>query len=235
MSENKTATTTPTQDKVTIGNYIALLFACVFFSGLCASTQWWGIFDFTTLNGAFGKLVANVSQNADGIHTTFANLRGKGGSGAIDGFCFALTLIPTVMFALAMITVFDHYGALKAARQILTPVLRPILGIPGGAGLALIASLQSTDGGAALTRQLKDEKVLTDDEIHIFCAFQLAADAPITNFFSSGAVLFTLVAADGKIAVPASLGLCLGVIFAGKILSANLMRLILKRSRAKAA
>lgn len=32
MSENKTATTTPTQDKVTIGNYIALLFACVFFS-----------------------------------------------------------------------------------------------------------------------------------------------------------------------------------------------------------
>jgi hypothetical protein len=30
-----------------------------------------------------------------------ANFRGKGGSGAIDGFMFALTLVPTVMFALA--------------------------------------------------------------------------------------------------------------------------------------
>ena len=59
-------------------------------------------------------------QNADGIHTAMANFRGKGGSGAIDGFMFALTLVPTVMFALAMITVFDHYGALKAARQMLT-------------------------------------------------------------------------------------------------------------------
>jgi len=33
-----------------------------------------------------------------------------------------LTLVPTVMCALAMITVFDHYGALKAARQMLTPI-----------------------------------------------------------------------------------------------------------------
>ena len=47
-----------------------------------------------------------------------ANFRGKGGSGAIDGFMFALSLVPTVMFALAMITVFEHYGALKAARAL---------------------------------------------------------------------------------------------------------------------
>ena len=134
------------EKKVTIGNYISLIMACVFFSGVCATNQWWGIFDFTTINGSFGKVVTAVSQNADGIHTTMANFRGKGGSGAIDGFMFALTLVPTVMFALAMITVFDHYGALKAARQMLTPILRPLIGVPGGAGLALIASLQSTDG-----------------------------------------------------------------------------------------
>ncbi len=54
-----------------------------------------------------------------------------------------------------MITIFDHFGALKACRQLLTPILRPLIGVPGSAGLALIASLQSTDGGAALTRQLK--------------------------------------------------------------------------------
>lgn len=156
------------EKKVTIGNYISLIMACVFFSGVCATNQWWGIFDFTTINGSFGKVVTAVSQNADGIHTTMANFRGKGGSGAIDGFMFALTLVPTVMFALAMITVFDHYGALKAARQMLTPILRPLIGVPGGAGLALIASLQSTDGGAALTRQLKDDNILTAKELNNF-------------------------------------------------------------------
>ncbi|WP_300918718.1 nucleoside recognition domain-containing protein, partial [Turicimonas muris] len=162
-------------EKVTIGNYISLAIAIVFFSGVCASTHWWGIFDFTTLNGGFGKLVSGVSQNADGIHTAMANFRGKGGSGAIDGFMFALTLVPTVMFALAMITIFDHFGALKACRQLLTPILRPLIGVPGSAGLALIASLQSTDGGAALTRQLKDDNVLTDREINNFAAFQMTA------------------------------------------------------------
>ncbi len=204
-------------EKVTIGNYISLAIAIVFFSGVCASTHWWGIFDFTTLNGGFGKLVSGVSQNADG------NFRGKGGSGAIDGFMFALTLVPTVMFALAMITIFDHFGALKACRQLLTPILRPLIGVPGSAGLALIASLQSTDGGAALTRTYR--------EINNFAAFQMTADACITNFFSSGAVLFTLLAADGKPAVPVSLGVCLGVLLVGKVCGANLMRLIQLRSK----
>ncbi len=213
------------EKKVTIGNYISLIMACVFFSGVCATNQWWGIFDFTTINGSFGKVVTAVSQNADGIHTTMANFRGKGGSGAIDGFMFALTLVPTVMFALAMITVFDHYGALKAARQMLTPILRPLIGVPGGAGLALIASLQSTDGGAALTRQLKDDNILTAKELNNFATFQMTADA-LTNFLSSGAVLFTLLAADGKPAVPVSIGACLGILFLGKILAANIMRVI---------
>lgn len=189
------------EKKVTIGNYIFLIMACVFFSGVCATNQWWGIFDFTTINGSFGKVVTAVSQNADGIHTTMANFRGKGGSGAIDGFMFALTLVPTVMFALAMITVFDHYGA-------------------------LIASLQSTDGGAALTRQLKDDNILTAKELNNFATFQMTADALITNFLSSGAVLFTLLAADGKPAVPVSIGACLGILFLGKILAANIMRVI---------
>lgn len=44
------------EKKVTIGNYISLIMACVFFSGVCATNQWWGIFDFTTINGSFGRL-----------------------------------------------------------------------------------------------------------------------------------------------------------------------------------
>ncbi len=230
----KPETTGAKDERVTIGAYISLILACVFFSGLCATNQWWGIFDFTTINGSFGKLVSGVSQNADGVTAAFSNFRGKGGSGAIDGFMFALTLIPTVMFALAMITVFDHFGALKAARKLLTPILRPLLGIPGGAGLALIASLQSTDGGAALTRQLKDEGSLTHKETNIFATFQMTADACITNFFSSGAVLFTLVAADGKPAVTVGIGTCMLVLLCGKVLAANIMRIFELRGDKKA-
>lgn len=231
------STPTPMADneKVGIGAYISLAFAIVFFSGLCASKQWWGVFDFTTLNGGFGQLLSSVSLDGETIKMATASFRGKGGSGAIDGFMFAITLVPTVMFALAMITVFEYYGALRAARKILTPVLRPILGLPGGATLALIASLQSTDGGAALTRQLKDSGELTPSEVKIFSAFQMTADAAITNFFSSGAVIFTLIAADGKVAVPVSLGLCLGVILLGKLFAGNVMRLLVLRDNRKNA
>ena len=96
-------------------------------------------------------------NDAGTLQTVLGNFRGKGGSGAIDGFCFALTLIPTIMFSIGMVTVCEHYGALDAARKLLTPILRGLLGIPGSACLALIASLQSSDGGAAMTRQLKDD------------------------------------------------------------------------------
>lgn len=61
--------TTPvqTERKVTIGSYIALAFAVVFFSGLLQSNQWYGVFDFTTLNGAFGKVAYGVNETADGV------------------------------------------------------------------------------------------------------------------------------------------------------------------------
>lgn len=62
-------------DKVTIGAYISLALACVFFSGVCATNQWWGIFDFTTINGSFGKLVSGVTQNGDALNVATANFR----------------------------------------------------------------------------------------------------------------------------------------------------------------
>lgn len=218
-----------------IGAYISLACAIIFFSGICASKQWWGIFDFTTMNGSFGTLVATATEKADVLTTTMANFRGKGGSGAIDGFMFAIGLIPSVMFALAMVTVFEYYGALEAARNLLTPVLRPLIGVPGSATLALIASLQSTDSGAALTRQLRDAGDLDDVETLNFAAFQLTADATITNFMGSGAVLFTLTAPGSSApAVPTTLGVCLGVMLVGKLFAANVMRLLQIRKARKA-
>ncbi|MCL9774089.1 nucleoside recognition domain-containing protein [Vibrio methylphosphonaticus] len=220
--------------KVTIGSYLALAFAIVFFSGLLQSNEWYGVFDFTTLNGSFGQVAHSVSETSDGVveaaKTTF---RGVGGSGARDGFIFALTLIPTVMFALGMINVLEHYGALDAARKLLSPLLRPLMGIPGNSGLALIASLQSTDAGAAMTRQLKDEGHLTKRETDVFTMFQFTAGAAIVNFFSSGAVLFTLTMMDGSLAVTSSIGLAVAVMFLFKFVGANLFRLYLNITEGK--
>lgn len=38
---NNTNTPAVDQNQVGIGGYISLIFAIVFFSGLCASKQWW--------------------------------------------------------------------------------------------------------------------------------------------------------------------------------------------------
>lgn len=47
----------PSQDnKVGPGAYFTLAFAAVFFSGLLGGKEWYGVFDFTTLNGAVGVL-----------------------------------------------------------------------------------------------------------------------------------------------------------------------------------
>lgn len=214
-------------DKPGPGAYVALAFAAVFFSGLLAGKEWYGVFDFTTLNGAFGKVVSKASLEDGALTTATSAFRGTGGSGAMDGFLFALGLIPAVMFALGTINVLEHYGALRAARKLLTPLLRPLLGLPGTTGLALIGSLQSTDVGASLTRNLADEGQITENEKDVFAMFQFSAGAMITNFFSSGAILFTLVAADGTAAVPASIGGCIAVMFMMKIVGANLMRLVI--------
>ena len=222
------------QDKVSWGGYVALAFAVVFFSGLMKSNEWWGVFDFTTLNGSFGKLVSGVSENAEGVVTAAGStFRGAGGSGARDGFMFALSLVPTVMFALAMVNILEHYGALKAARRLMTPLLKPLMGIPGNTGLALIASLQSTDAGASMTKSLIDNKDLTAKEADVFTAFQFSAGAMIVNFFSSGAILFTLTDANGELAVPASIGLCFMVMLVFKVVGANFMRLYITLTEGK--
>ncbi len=216
------------KEKVSIGCYISLALAIVFFSGIAAgSSYFWSFLDFTTLMGSAGKVVGKVTETADGVSTTMTTLRGLGGSGAIDGFMLAISLIiPGVMLAMGMITVFEHYGALKAARKLLTPILQFLIGVPGTATLALIACLQSTDGGAALTRQLKDSGALSYTEINNFSAFQMVACAPITNFVTFSAAVLAFSNADGSSAVPLSMGTGLAVLLIAKVIGANIMRLI---------
>lgn len=176
--------TPPEEKKVGIGAYIALLFAIVIFSGVFykmpEAYKWLGAFDFTTLIGHYGTI-----KGAGG------NFVGAGGDSARAGFLFALSLFPGVMLAMGIIEVLSHYGALRAAQVLMTPLLKPMLGVPGYTGLALITDLQSTDGGAALTRALYDEKRITRKNLVTICAWQYAGAGCISNYYTTVSALFS--------------------------------------------
>ena len=94
------------------------------------------------------------------------------------------------MFALGMIEVLDHYGAIRAAQRCLTPLLKPLCGLPGLTGLALITDLQSTDAGAVLTKGLYDDGLITKKELVIMGAWQYSGAGMIGNYFMIGSALF---------------------------------------------
>ena len=192
------------QSKVGVGAYIALAVAILFFSGLFMKVEgmkWLSAFDFTTLGGTFGTM-------KDPAKNTFI---GAGGVSAKDGFLFALSLAPTVMLALGCLEVLTHYGAIRAAHKLLTPLLHPLLSLPGKTGLALITDLQSTDAGAALTKELYDEGEITRKELTIMGAWQYSGAGLINNYFAIGSALFSVL----KLPIILPLLLMFGLKFAG--------------------
>lgn len=201
----------PTQIHVPWYGYAAFIVAILMFSGIFSSTEGpLKALDFNVLCGSFGNIDASKAMN----------FRGAGGSGAKDGFIFALTLIPAVILALGLVNVIDGLGGLRAAEKIMTPILKPLLGVPGVTALANIANMQSTDAAAGMIKELADNKEISDKERSIVIAYQTSGSATITNYFSSGAATFAILGAP--IIVP------MIVIFVFKIVGANLMRLYLK-------
>ncbi|WP_251440857.1 nucleoside recognition domain-containing protein [Veillonella intestinalis] len=194
-------------------DYIALAVAILFFSGIFMKVQghaWLGAFDFTTLGGKFGIISGEGSK---------LNFLGVKGEGARQGFIFALSLIPSIMLALGILEVLTEYGAIRAAHKLLTPLLYPIMRVPGRTGLALITDLQSTDAGAALTKELFDNKQVTLKELIIIAQWQYSGAGMISNYFSNGAALF------GVLVLPLSIPLV--CIFILKFLGAVLCRIAL--------
>ena len=213
MSGNKPMSDLTT-NKVRISGYIALVLAIIFFSGLLKDAEsFLKFFDFTNVLGSFGKL-GTISDDAGKLASNF---RGTGGTGVRDGWLFALTLTPAVMLALGVVKIVEDLDGLKAAQKLMTPLLRPLMGIPGICGLALVASLQSTDTGGAITKELYDNGSINDKERLIFCSFQLTAGALLTNYLSSGAALFAFL--DVPIIVP------LIVVIVFKLISTNIVRI----------
>ena len=188
--------------------YVALVVVVLFFSGAFSEcTGLLSCLDFTVLNGSFGMI-------AEGF--TFM---GKDGSGARHGFLFALSLVPGIMLALGVVEVAERLDALRAAQRLLTPLMRPLMGLPGIAGLALISSMQSSDAGAAMTRELSEKGLISEAEKVIFAAFQYSSGSSITVYLSMGIALFPYLSVSHL--VP------LGVILFYKIVGMNLMRLYL--------
>ncbi len=194
--------------------YLALLALGLFFSGLFTeSAGWLSCLDFTVLNGSFGQISEKV------------NFIGSGGSGARDGFLFALSLVPGIMLALGLVEAAERLDAMRAAQKLLTPLMRPLLGLPGSAGLALISSLQSSDAGAAMTRELAESGLINEREKIIFSAFQFSAGSSITVYLSMGLALFPYLSVSHLMP--------LAVILTYKVLGLNLMRLYLRLAAKK--
>lgn len=195
--------------------YAALVTVILFFSGAFSEcTGLLSCLDFTVLNGTFGKIAKEFS------------FMGKGGSGARHGFLFALSLVPGIMLALGVVEVAERLDALRAAQRLLTPLMRPLMGLPGVAGLALISSMQSSDAGAAMTRDLFDKGLISETERIVFAAFQYSSGSSITVYLSMGVALFPYLSVSHL--VP------LGVILFYKVLGMNLMRLYLRMVSVKA-
>ena len=211
MTEQEEKKDSSKNSGITWVSYAALLFAIIFFSGIFAARKGAiAALDFNTIAGNFGV-----------IKEFGKNFMGSAGSGARAGFLFALSLIPVTMLAMGVVEIIDQLGGLRAAQKLLTPLLRPLMGLPGAAGLALITSMQSSDAGAGLTRGLRDSGIITEKERVIFAQFQLSGGGLITNYLSSGAVLFAFLT------VPSIIPLALIFIF--KIIGANITRLYIHK------
>ena len=204
-----------TKPRVTVKNWIALIFLVVILSGIFQrSTGPLQVLDFTNLSGKFGV-----------IGDTGANFIGKGGSGAKDGFMAGLNLIPAVMFFCGLLNVFQELGAFEAASIVFNPILKPLLGIPGSAGVAFISSFTGSDVAAVMTKELVDNGEMTDEERTIFTSYQYAGSAVINNTITGGAPLLAIS--------PIALGPIIVIQFVCKVIGANVVRIVLKVSGKK--
>lgn len=178
--------------KVGIKAYLALIFIIIFFSGAMSelskmsdSLSWLKAFDFITLCGSFG----NLGTLEEGCGTLAGNFQGMDGTGARQAFLVAVGLIPAIMLALGTIKVAENLGALDAAGKLLTPILRPFMGVPGEAAISLVGSLQSTDAGPITSHDMFNSGVLTEKELMILTAFFYSGGGLLVNYFALGGAL----------------------------------------------
>ena len=208
-----------TKFKVTKTGYVALCLGVLFFSGLFTGLDsFLGIFDFTNVIGRFGRL-GYISDEISTYVSLANDFRGTGGVGARDGFMLAVTFIPAALLALGTVSMIEHFGGLVAAAKLMSPILKPLSGIPGTAALALIGSLYQADVGGMMTADLFNRKLINDRERLIFVQMQCTAGGTMTNYMGTAVVMFPYLT---ELGMPVVLPLML--LFGFKLISANVMR-----------
>lgn len=197
------------EKRVTWKGWLSLFVLIILFSGIFQYSE--GVlkaFDFGNLTGQFGEIYEGI------------NFVGEDGTGAREGFLFTLTLIPTVCLAVGLIDVVESMGAMDAAERIFNPLLRPLLGIPGIAGISFVASFTSSDIASFMTKELVESGQMTDDERTIYVAYQYAGSAVVLNTINTQAPLLPIALL--------ALGPIIVIEIICKILGANLVRFIIK-------
>ncbi len=128
-------------------------------------------------------------------------------------------IIIYVCLAVGLIDVVESMGAMDAAAKLFNPLLRPLLGIPGIAGISFVASFTSSDIASFMTKELVETGHMTDDERTIYVAYQYAGSAVVLNTINTQAPLLSIsLLAIGPIIL---------IEIVCKILGANLVRLII--------
>lgn len=192
--------------------WLSLILLILMFSGIFRNAEGpLKALDLTNVLGSFGK-----------ITEAGTNFLGKDGSGARDGFLLGLSLIPTTAISVGLIDVVESLGGLRAAEKLFTPILRPLLGIPGVAGLAFVSSFTSSDVGAVMTKQLVEDGLMTDDERTIFVAYQYQGSAVVLNTISTQAPLLPIIILP--------IGVMILFLWIFKIIGANIVRFIIYRN-----
>lgn len=186
--------------------YISLVMVIAFFSGVCAKgPEWLSAFDYSTILGKFGTIAG-----------TSDNFTGHGDISVRSAFLFALSIIPGIILSLGVLSVAGYLGALNAAGRIFSFILKPLLGLPGSSAFAIISSLQSSDSGAVMTKDLYDQRIISKKQRCIFSAFEFSSGGSI------GVYLTAMPIISAHLNLPILLPL--GIILIMKIVGANLIR-----------
>ena len=197
------------ENKISLKGWISLIILIILFSGIFQNSGGFlKALDFSNLIGEFGK----VYKDLDFV--------GKGGTGAKEGFLFTLTLLPTVCLAVGLIDVVESMGGMDAAAKLFNPLLRPLLGIPGAAGISFVASFTSSDIGAVMTKELVESGQMTDDERTVYVAYQYAGSAVVLNTINTQAPLLPIALI--------TIGPIILIEMFCKIIGANLVRFVIK-------
>ena len=198
------------KEKLGIAAYIWFLILFLFFSGAFRGAPApFNLLDLSTYQGQFGTIV-------EGAAPGFA---GKGGTGLSNLFTTVLTIAPPIMFCMGVIEVVDHYGGLKVARKLLTPILKPLMGVPGEGAVVLISNLQSSDTSLALIKGLRDNGTIDDKQQKILIAYSLPGAALIGMMITYGVLFYPYLTT--------STGVILIAVILAKFIVANLMRFFL--------